>query len=142
MKPEVYAVTLKLKTGEDIIGYYLGEVEESDINRKSISLYRPIKIRQLQIKSVANSAPSFVYVSDLYSLYGGKQVNIPYSEIVTRDVADPFFVVYYERSLGGLVALEDSIQETYIKAYQKQDLQEIMKNSDSVYMDINSEFLQ
>lgn len=141
MKPKI-VITLKLKSGEDLIGYYLGEEEESDINQKSVCIYRPIKIKQIHFTVDGYTSNGFNYASDLYSLYGSPMVLIPYSNILTRDVASPFFEIYYERSMGELLALEDKIQDNYIKAYQKQDLREVMKNTDSIYVEQETEHLQ
>lgn len=142
MTKEAIVITLKLKTGEDILGFYCGESDEDTGLEPSILLMRPIKVKQQVQQIQGTNIPVFSYMGDLYSLYGSPLTYIPYSLIVTRDVASDFFSLYYQRTLGNLLALEDRIQESYISSYDMQDVSAAMGDTDSIYVATISEFVQ
>lgn len=134
-------VTVKLKSGEDLIGLSGGIIEDDAHGETCLSLMRPIKIKR-HIRYTESGYPVFSYVSDLYSLYGSVMTCIPMSIVASIDIASEFFSVYYNRTLGELLVIEERIQEVYIDMYENDDIKSAMEGTDSIYLKVESSYLQ
>lgn len=133
-------IVLKTKSDEDVIGFYMGDLEKTDTSESAIMVYRPLCIKL--IEKIVNNTVLHQYVTYPYFQYGSKVVTIPHSEIITKDKADPFFVTFYERALGQHIVKEDEIHSGYTKYFEKQDLAEIMEKTDSLYIEQPTEYKQ
>jgi hypothetical protein len=140
-KKEPIVIYLKLKSGEDILGFYGGEMEAEAGMDASIIMMRPLKIKQI-VQRHPTGLPVFSYTADLYSLYGTSITCIPHSNVLTRDIASEFFSVYYQRTLGDLLVMEERIQESYVKMWDREDVRTAMGETDSMYMDVECEYKQ
>ena len=136
---EHIVVTTKLKSGDDIIGLYAGETDESGSD-KSLVLYRPIKIRQVSYDIYGKTV--FSYASDFYSLFGAALVTIPYSNILCKSVVPEFFKIYYAKALQDLMLIDSKIQESYLSFYAQQELKELLADTDSIFIDTHSDYVQ
>lgn len=142
-EPIPIIITLKLKSGEDIIGVYGGDVPPKDeTEEKTVAVYQPIKIRQISTNIFGRVIYS--YVSDFYSLFGATIVFIPYSNIMLKSVASDFFKVYYGQQLPLLSHEEDNIRESHLNFFRKEDIKEILRNSktDSLYVEPETNYVQ
>lgn len=135
-------VALRLKSGEDVLGFFCGDSfpEEDTYQESAILLYQPMLIK-LATYSVYNK-PVEAYVTDLYFSYGDPVVAIPFSSIITRSEASEFFTLFYVRTLGQLLDKENTLQEKYLKFFETSDLADIMGETDSMYIETESEHLQ
>ncbi len=136
---EHIVVTVKLKSGEDIIGLYAGETDESGSD-KSLVLYRPIKIRQVSYNVYGKTV--FSYASDFYSLFGTSLVTVPYSNVLCKSVVPEFFKIYYAKALQDLLPIDSKIQESYLAYYAKEELKELLADTDSIFVDTHSDYVQ
>ncbi len=140
-KNKAVVIALKNKDGHDILGYYLGESTIDDgAHEPCIILYRPIYVHQ-SVQLIKN-IPVTSYATSMYFRYGTQAVNIPYSHILCYDQASEFFTLFYTRSIGDLIAREENVNESYLKFFINKDIKEAMKNTDSLFVDHTTEFLQ
>jgi hypothetical protein len=133
-------VTLKLKSGYDLLAFYGGEGEESDTIGRSIIVYRPIWIKEVMTSYKDQYVPK--YLSDFYSNYGGPLVAIPYAHIITRDVASEFYSIYYQKVIGDLLVADEKLQASYRKYFTYLDEKEVMGSTDSFLVHQETEFVQ
>lgn len=142
MNDSMKVVALRLKTGEDILGFFCGDSfpDEESKQEPAIILYQPILVKLATI--VVHGIPVSAYVTDLYFNYGDAVVAIPFSAIVTRSEASKFFDTFYPRALGELLDKEYELQDSYLKFYHESDLRDIMSGTDSMYIDVATDHLQ
>jgi hypothetical protein len=133
-------VALRTKDGADILGYYCGESDKSEMFGDSIILYRPIYVAPLT--NIIKGTPLFTYSASLYFRYGSQVVHMPYSNILHHDIASEFFTSYYFETIGDLIAHDDHVAESHIKFYQRRAIKEIMQSTDSILVECTSEFSQ
>jgi hypothetical protein len=129
-------MSVKMKDGTNILGFYFGE--SNDESR--IVLYKPIIIKLVTF-SVANK-PIRAYVTDPYFQYGSGVVSVPYSDISHHDIASEFFTTFYIRSSSDLMALEDELHDSYIKFFYESDVRKLMEDTDSIFVNVESEYTQ
>lgn len=136
------AIVIAIKTSkdEDILGYYAGDSEETEVNKRCVIIYKPLCIRI--ISNVISGKAVAQYVTYPYFQYGGSLVTIPYDNILTKDVASEFFTMFYTRALGEYMVSEDEIHDRYTKLFEKRDFDEIMSETDSIFIDQKSEHKQ
>ena len=103
-------------------------------------LYRPIYITQKN--HLFNDVPVTSYLTSMYFRYGSNVVHIPYSKIVTHDEASDFFSMFYKRSIGDLIAREENVHGMYIDFFDRQDMKDAMKDTDSLLVPSTSDFSQ
>lgn len=142
MEEEHTIVTLKLKSGEDIIGLFGGETEpKSESDERFVILFQPIKIKQISTNIFGRII--FSYVSDFYSLFGNQLVYVPYSNISLKSIASEFFKIYYAKQLPILMEAEDQIRMSHLTFYRNQEIKELMSDREgSFYIDPDTEYAQ
>ena len=136
-KKKIYVVCLKTTDGDDILGLYMGENDENELD-PSIILYRPIYIKPVSYAS--NGMLVNTYATKHYFNYGSNVSNIPYSKILNRDLASDFFSVFYTKSIGELICEEEKINKSYTDLYEYQNLEIVMEETDSIYCEHISEY--
>jgi hypothetical protein len=142
MSEMMKVVAVRLKSGEDLLGFFCGDSfpEEDSKQESAILLYQPILIK-LATFSV-HGTPVNTYITDMYFTYGDPVVAIPFSATITRSEASEFFTLFYSRTLGELLDKENTLHESYLKFFNDSDLAEIMRNTDSVFVPTDVDFLQ
>lgn len=142
MEEKYTIVTLKLKSGEDILGLFGGESEpKSESDERAVILYQPIKIKQISTNIFGRII--FSYVSDFYSLFGNQLVYVPYSNISLKSIASEFFKIYYAKQLPILMEAEDQIRMSHLTFYRNQEIKELMSDREgSFYIDPDTEYAQ
>ena len=136
-KKEAVVIAIKTKDGQDILGFYIGDSGE-ETEERSMILYRPILINPTTY--LVHGSQVHTYATSLYFQFGSGVSYIPYDNIVIKDVASEFFSSFYVRAVGELIAKSSMINDSYSKFYEKQDLSDIMENTDSMYFEQTSEF--
>jgi hypothetical protein len=140
-KEDTTVLAIKLKTGEDILGYYAGELEQDYApGEMTVMLYRPIKIMlqsELHERGVVSN-----YIPQFYFPYGEVLTPIPYSMIAHQELANPFFVRLYKKTLGELIVFEESRQERITKVFDLDDMKTAMCDSESPLIFMPTRYLQ
>lgn len=136
-KKKAIVVAIKNKDGNDILGYHLGDSEYA--GEPCMVLYRPIFIQQSV--HLVDKIPVTTYATTMYFRYGNHAVNIPYASIECHDLASEFFTLFYSRSIGDLIAREEELHNRYMKFYVNNDIKEAMENTDSIFVDFKSQFI-
>jgi hypothetical protein len=142
MNDESIVVALKLKNGQNILGYFL-EDSQGDIDSGIASatlLYQPMCINLVSYSVNNSSIP--VYDTELYFRYGSKVVAIPFDQIVTRSPASEFFAVFYVRQIGSLIAEENDRNLEYLKFFESVDIKNAMGETDSMLIKSDTEYVQ
>ena len=133
-KSKMIVVALKLKTGEDIIGYFAGEMDLSFSGEKAVVLLRPIKI-DTAFKSTSEGLRPH-YIPSLYFPLSGPTVNVPLSAISHQGIAEEFFCRMYAKIVPELVALEAKRHESIIEAIELKECEDLIsENCFLVYSD-------
>jgi hypothetical protein len=132
VKKDAVVITLTLKGGENLLGYYCGEAEATAELQASVLIYRPITISE--VVYLVNNSPVRSYHTNLYCPYGGSLITIPYSDVTHRDIASEFFTMFYPRTLGELLMKEEALQKSYIDLYEYQNDSVILENTDSILL--------
>lgn len=134
-KTEATVLALKLSTGEDILGFYGGESSDG----ASVMMYRPVKFVLESViingRIVSNYIPSFFFP------YGENMTPILKSLIVNQEISNPFFHRFYEKVMGELVVYEENRQERITEIFDAQELRDIMRETDSLYVHNESKVL-
>jgi hypothetical protein len=127
-------VALKLKTGEDIVSFYVGDMEMSFSNEKAIVLLRPMKITTMIVQ--AESGMETIYIPTLYFPLTNEAFAVPISSIVHQGVCNEFFIKLYVKYLPDLLKSEDERQRSIISKLERSEMEEIIsKDSTIVYSD-------
>lgn len=138
-KSKPIIVALKTKEG-DVLGFYLGESEETETTERGMILYRPVFIEPST--RFFNGKPIYSYDTTSYFEFGSQKVTIPYSRILHHDVASDFFTVFFLENIGEIIAKQDMVNEGYLKYYENRMMKEAMQDTDSVYVHTDVEFMQ
>jgi len=137
-KTKLVVVALKLKTGEDIIGYFAGEMDLSFSEEKAVILLRPVKI-DTAFKSTSEGLRPH-YIPSLYFPMSGPTVNIPVSGISHQGIADEFFCLLYKKIAPELVAAEAKRHAAIVEAIELKECEELISKtcflvySDTLYV--------
>lgn len=139
-KSYVTVIAIKTVSGEDVLGFYAGEIELDYTGELAMMVYRPIKIEL--ISTYHEGGVSSNYFPKFYFPYGEVLTPIPYRIIAHQELANPFFTRMYRKFLGDMIVFEETRQEKITKAYDLQEFKEAMRNTDSVFINSKSEYLQ
>jgi hypothetical protein len=133
-------LAIKKNDGTNILGYYL-EDDITKVGEEFVVLYQPITVSSVTYST--NNTNIRTYMGNPYFMYGETGiVTIPLKDVVHRDIASDFFKLYYVRTLDEILALEKATQDSYMEFYIKADIKNIMKNTDSIFVDISNEYKQ
>ena len=129
-------VALRLKDGSDILGFYCGECEKTELFEDSIILYRPIYISPHS--NVINGVTLYTYSSSLYFRFGSQMIHMPYSNILHHDIASDFFTQLFFENIVDLMSHEDIINDAHSKFYERRAVKDAMKDTDSILLAASS----
>ena len=138
-KNKATVIAIKLKDGNNILGWYCGESDSEEYN-PYVVLYRPIYIKAYS--HFVGEKQITHYGTSSYFQYGSQMVSIPNSEIMCRDIASEFFSLFYAQSIGDIIATEDDVADSYLKFFEKRNTKEAMENTDSILVTHTTEFMQ
>ena len=139
-KKDTPIIALKLKNGDDVIGYYMGETEALANQESTIILYRPVKIQLMN--SLSENGVSVNYIPTLYFPYGESRVHILVSQIVQKAIANSFFSRFYVNILSDLLLTEDVRHMRMLAVFDDIEERNIMKNTKSAYISPENNTLQ
>lgn len=139
-KPHNKIVAIRTKDGADLLGFYCGESDKTELFEHSITLFKPIYISPMTSK-IGNTT-LHTYSASLYFRYGSGVVHMPYSHIRHHDLASPFFTKFYFENIGDVVAYEDNINTSHVKFYERRDIKEAMRGTDSILVESMSQYIQ
>jgi hypothetical protein len=134
-KKEISAiVALKLKTGEDIVSFCVGEMDMSFTEEKAIVLLRPMKITTMIVQG--ESGVETLYVPTLYFPLTNDAFPLPVSSIMHQGICNEFFSKLYIKYLPDLIKSEDERQMYIIAKLERAETEELVSaNSTLVYSD-------
>lgn len=127
-------IALKTKKGDDILGYYAGDMTMAFNDERAMVLLRPVKI-----DTVFTPGPNglkTIYVPSLYFPFIDTAFPIPVSSIVQQGMANPFFTKLYKSVVSELIVAEDDRQAEIINAINIKEAEALMPpNTTLVYSD-------
>jgi len=116
-------VSVKLKTGEDILGAYCG-TSDGDL-----MLYRPIRIKML-VQPTQNGYFNSVKFPELYDPFSDSMVfHFRECDIVSANPADFTYSRSYWDVLGNLLEMEDKSKAALNARFDKKDIMNAMEQS-------------
>jgi hypothetical protein len=139
-KSDVTVIAIKTTSGEDLLGFYAGEIVLDYSDEKALMIYRPIKIDLLS--TYHDDGVSSNYYPKFYFPYGEVLTPIPYRTIAHQELANPFFARMYHKFLGEMIVFEEKRQAKISKAYDLLEFKEAMKDTDSSFINVESDYLQ
>ena len=139
-KKENPIVAIKLKNGDDVIGYYMGDITIPFTEEQAIVVHRPVKIQLLN--SFSEGGVSTNYIPSLYFPYGETTVHFLISQIVQQATANSFFGRFYENILGELVLNEEVRHMRMDAVFDEMEERTILKNTTSAYVEPETNTLQ
>lgn len=139
-KSDVTVIAIKTVSGEDVLGFYAGEIELDYSGEKAMMLYRPIKIELLS--TFHEDGVSSNYYPKFYFPFGELLTPIPYKTIAHQELANQFFSRLYRKFLDDMIVFEEGRQEKISKAFDLQEFKEAMNDTTSVFIDNNVKYLQ
>ena len=139
-KSEMTVISIKTVSGEDVLGYYAGEIQLDYTGEMAMMIYRPIKIDL--ISNYGEDGISSNYFPQFYFPYGEALTPIPYRVIAHQELANPFFTRLYAKYLGDMMVYEEKRQTAITKALDLAELKEIMSDTDASFVNSTSAYLQ
>ena len=133
-KPEMSVVAIKTKMGDDILAYYVGDMDMAFSDEKAIVLLRPVRIETLYRPTP--SGLKTYYVPSLYFPFSDNAFPFALSSISHQGMANSFFVKLYKNVLIELIVSEENRQEEISNAIDLKEVEDmICKTSTLVYSD-------
>lgn len=133
--------SLKLKNGDNILGYFVGEQENAITNELSLNVFKPIRMI-VTTNTYPNGSICTNYVPQFFAPFGSPIVLFAMTDILHYDIASPFYSRLYSKVLGEMIVYEEEREARINKAFDAQELKDLLSKTDSIYINQSSDYLQ
>ena len=136
---ETLVCSLKLKNGDNILGYLLGEQQDVLTGEHCLNVFKPIRMF-VSTTTFPNGSVSTNYIPQLYAPFGSPVVVLSIADILHYDLASPFYSRLYSKVLGEILVVEEEREKRITANFDAQELKAILSETDSIYFNQESEY--
>lgn len=127
---KLIVIALKLKTGEDVLGYYGSEMKMEGTQEEAIVLIRPMRLQL--VNTVGDNGVATSYVPSLYFPYGGVATPFPMSIIAQQTIANTFFSTFYAHIINLLISNQDDHHKFIATNFENLEYSDILSTIEPI----------